>query len=129
MKLGRNICHLSTVMYCKAERADLSIDCLLVSHENWTLCTLIGNSFRKAGQLFFRMFSFIFDHIKIMFFLKFTDHDESDAYAVIVHIGFFLNNELKTAISRFFFFLKYIFFFPNIYKTGHLLIVFRQICW
>lgn len=47
MKLGRNICHLSTVM----RGADLRIDRLLVSHE--TLCTLIGSSFRKAGQLLF----------------------------------------------------------------------------
>lgn len=52
MKLGRNICRLSTVMYCKAKkRGGPEIDCLLVSHENRTLCTLIGGSLRKARQL------------------------------------------------------------------------------
>lgn len=111
------------------KRSRPEIDRLLVSDENRTLCTLIGSSFRNAGQLFFSGCLVLFFIVLKRCFLKLTDHYESDAYAVIVHIDFFLNNEHCNKTTFFFCFcLNILFFFPNIYKTGHLLIIFRQIC-
>lgn len=41
MKLGRNICHLSTITYCK-KRSRPEIDCHLVSHEKLCTLTVLG---------------------------------------------------------------------------------------
>ena len=49
-------------------------------------------------------------------------------YTVIVHIGFLMNNELNTRSLLFFRLNILFFFYPNVYNTGHLLIIFSQIC-
>lgn len=66
MKLGSNICHLSTANVERNERRGPEIWCFSVTGENQTLCTLIGSKFRVTG-FSFRTFLMISWHIKTIF--------------------------------------------------------------
>lgn len=101
MKLGRNICHLSTVMYCKAKRGGAylkSIGSLSVMN----IMHFEKQQFSEKQTAWFsgtiRILSF-FIALK-SYFLEFTDCNDRDAYAVIVHIRLLLKAELTSAISQ-----------------------------